>query len=241
MESIKNNVNFNQFRNIPQHVAIITDGNGRWARKKGLPRSLRHKAGVKPIEDITELCAEIGVKYLTWYVFSTENWKREKAEVNFLMNLFVKFFKKWRRNIVKKGIKFHHIGTMENLPDDLKYEIELTKEVTKKNNMMTVNIALNYGGRFEITNAVRLIMNDLEKGFLEVDKIDEKTMDKYLYTSNQKDPDILIRTSGEQRLSNFLLWQASKAKIWNTPVLWPDFTWNHLWKAVRDYNTEIYT
>lgn len=239
MNITKTHIDFKQFKNIPKHVAIITDGNGRWATKRDLPRSFGHKAGVKPIKDITELCAEVGVNYLTWYIFSTENWKRNREEVDFLMNLFIEFFKSWRKDIVKRGIRFNHIGIVENLPDDLKHEIELTKELTKSNSLMTVNIALNYGGRLEITNAVRLIAKNVEKGTLDVNKINEETINRYLYTSNQSDIDILIRTSGEQRISNFLLWQVSNAKIWTTPVLWPDFNRNHLWDAFNVFNADI--
>lgn len=220
---------------IPNHVAIITDGNGRWATHRGLVRSLGHKAGVKPIKDITQECADAGVKILTWYVFSTENWKRDKNEVDFLMELFVDFLRKWRNDINDKGIHFHHIGLKEDLPKKLIYEIELTEEKTLKNNQMIVNIALNYGGRAEILNAVRTIANAIQQGKLVPDNINEDTLNKYLYTAGQDDPDILIRTSGESRVSNFLLWQLAKTQIWTTPVLWPDFTRKHLWEAFENY------
>ncbi|SNS70928.1 undecaprenyl diphosphate synthase [Anaerovirgula multivorans] len=222
-------------KNIPKHVAIICDGNGRWAKQRGLPRSFGHKAGVKPMKCITQECARTGVKILTLFAFSTENWKRDRNEVDFLMKLFVDFFREWREEIRSKGIQFHHIGLKENLPEDLLYEIELTEKVTMNNNQMIVNVALNYGGRQEVVNAVQAIAKDVQYGKLMQDDINEDTIHNYLYTKGQDDPDILIRTSGEFRVSNFLLWQLAKTQIWTTQVLWPDFKSEHLQKAFECY------
>ena len=235
MEKDKESYCKSAIRHIPHHVAIITDGNGRWATRKGLPRSFGHKAGVEPIRDITEACAKVGVKTLTWYGFSAENWKRDKDEVDFLMRLFVDFFRQWREEILYQGIRFHHIGSKERLPKDLVYEIERTEEMTCTNDKMEVNIALNYGGREEIVQATRLISNDVSDGKLRLDEINEKVIENYLYTAGQTDPDILIRTSGEIRISNFLIWQITKTQIWTTSVLWPDFTREHLWEALKSY------
>lgn len=220
---------------VPRHVAIITDGNGRWATRRGLPRSLGHKAGVEPIRDITEACADLGVKVLTWYAFSTENWKRDVEEVGYLMKLFVEFFRQWRDEIFEKGIRFHHIGSRNNLSEDLLREIKLTEEKTGKNEGMTINIALNYGGKDEIVNAARLIAKDVQDGKLAMEEITEEALEGYLYTAGQIEPDFFIRTSGELRLSNFLLWQLSKAQLWTTPVLWPDFTREMLLEAFKSY------
>ncbi|NLI93957.1 MAG: di-trans,poly-cis-decaprenylcistransferase [Peptococcaceae bacterium] len=173
---------------IPHHVAIITDGNGRWATRRGLPRSIGHKVGAKSVKDITEACADTGVKILTWYVFSVENWKRDKAEVDYLMRLFTKFLRDWREEIFAKGIRFHHLGLKSGLPEELIHEIELTEEKTIHNSKMVVNIALNYSGKTEILNAARSIVRDVQVNKLKYDDINEMTFENYLYTAGQSDP-----------------------------------------------------
>lgn len=220
---------------IPKHVAIVCDGNGRWAKKKGLPRSFGHKAGTKPIEDITRGCYELGVKVLTFYVFSTENWNRSEEEVNFLMKLFIEFFVKLR-NEAGENIRVKHIGSKDNLSSELIDEIKKTEKSTENNSAMILNIALNYGSRSEITNAAKNIIKDMVIEKLKDDKIDENLISEYMFTSSLPDVDLIIRTSGEMRISNFLLWQSAKAKLWFTEDLWPDFNNGHLKEAISYYN-----
>ncbi len=220
---------------VPEHVAIICDGNGRWATKRGLPRNLGHRAGTKPIKDITRACAEAGVKYLTLYIFSTENWNRPKAEVDCIMNLFIEFFRDWREEVEKQNIKISHIGEVDNLSQELQLEIERTIDCTRKNNGMVLNLALNYGSRSEIISSIKEISKDVLDGSQEIEEIDESILSNYLQTAGQVNPDIIIRTSGESRVSNFLLWQMAKSEMWFTPVLWPDFKKEHLWEAFSTY------
>lgn len=219
----------------PEHVAIICDGNGRWATKRGLPRNLGHRAGTKPIKDITRECAEAGVKYLTLYIFSTENWNRPKDEVDCIMNLFIEFFRDWREEVIKQNIKIKHMGEVNNLSQELRLEIEGAIDCTKKNDGMVLNLALNYGSRSEIITSIKKISKDVLEGSLEIEEIDEGILSNYLQTTGQVNPDIIIRTSGESRVSNFLLWQMAKSEIWFTPVLWPDFKKEHLWEAFSAY------
>lgn len=221
-------------RNIPKHIAIITDGNGRWATKKGLPRSFGHKAGIEPIKDITKKCVELGVQVLTFYVFSTENWSRPKEEVDFLMNLFIEFYKKLREESIN-NIRVKHIGLKDNLSYELLLEIERTEKHTENNSGMILNIALNYGARSEIVLATKRLLKDIKMGVITVEEINESVIGKYLFTSQEPDVDLIIRTSGESRISNLLLGQSAKEKIWITPVLWPDFEQKHLLEAIRDY------
>ncbi|WML33001.1 polyprenyl diphosphate synthase [Clostridium sp. OS1-26] len=220
---------------IPKHIAIVCDGNGRWARKKGLPRTFGHKAGTKPIEDITKACSELGVEVLTFYVFSTENWSRSNEEVNFLMKLFEEFFIKLRHR-VGSNIRVRHIGITDNLPSELIQEIKKTEKSTEINSGMILTIALNYGGHSEIANAAKKIIHDIDRKKLNIDKINEDLISSYMFTSNLPDVDLIIRTSGEMRISNFLLWQSAKAELWVTKDLWPDFKYNHLEKAIKYYN-----
>ena len=222
--------------NIPKHIAIVCDGNGRWARKKGFPRTYGHKAGTKPIEDITKICSELGVKVLTFYVFSTENWNRSDEEVNFLMKLFLEFFIKLR-NEAGKNIRVRHIGITSNLSSELIDEIRKTEKSTENNTGMILNIALNYGGRSEITNAAKEIIHDINDENYNVDIINENLISNYMFTSGLPDVDLIIRTSGEMRISNFLLWQSAKAVLWVTEEFWPDFKYDHLMEAINYYNT----
>lgn len=220
---------------IPKHIAIVCDGNGRWAKSRGLPRSFGHKAGTRPIKDITKACSELGVKVLTLYVFSTENWNRSDKEVNFLMKLFIEFFIKLR-NEAERNIKVRHIGTTDNLSSELINEIRKTEKSTENNPGMVLNVALNYGSRSEITNAVKSIISDMNNENLRNDKIDENLINSYMSTSGLPDVDLIIRTSGEMRISNFLLWQSAKAKLWVTKDFWPDFKLGHLNEAIKFYN-----
>ncbi|ACA55990.1 di-trans,poly-cis-decaprenylcistransferase [Clostridium botulinum] len=220
---------------IPKHIAIVCDGNGRWAKKKGFPRTFGHKAGTKPIENITKICSELGVEVLTFYVFSTENWNRPDEEVNFLMKLFVEFFIKLR-NEVGQNIRVKHIGIKNNLSSELIDEIKKTESLTESNPGMILNIALNYGSRLEIINAAKNIMHDMDVGNLNADEMNEDLFSNYMSTSGLPDVDLIIRTSGEIRISNFLLWQSIKAKLWFTDDFWPDFKYDHLKQAIRHYN-----
>ncbi|MBC2582432.1 di-trans,poly-cis-decaprenylcistransferase [Clostridium sp. DJ247] len=220
---------------IPKHIAIVCDGNGRWAKKKGFPRTFGHKAGTKPIEDITKVCSKLGVEVLTFYVFSTENWSRSNEEVNFLMKLFIEFFIKLR-NEARENIRVRHIGITDNLSAELINEIRKTEKLTENNFGMTLNIALNYGSRSEITNAVKKIIHDIDEENLNVDEVNEDLVSSYMFTSGLPDVDLIIRTSGELRISNFLLWQSAKAELWVTKDFWPDFKYDHLKEAIKHYN-----
>ena len=210
------------------HLAIIMDGNGRWAKNKLLPRSKGHEAGAKSLEEIAVFCAKFGIKYLTLYAFSTENWKRPKSEVEFLMNLLSKFLKSKHEMCMKNNIKFNAIGDICAFEPNLQKQINDLKIATKENSGMRLNLALNYGSQNEITRAVNLAIKNGEQ-------INENTINSYLDTAKFGDVDLLIRTGGEQRLSNFLLWQASYAELIFTPTLWPDFTAEELAQIIQNY------
>ncbi len=203
---------------VPVHIAIIMDGNGRWAIKRGLPRTEGHKEGVRTVKRITEAASSQGIKFLTLYAFSTENWKRSKEEVNFLLHLFVEAINGYLEELKQNDVALNFIGNIEPLPYFLKKVIQYAKNATKENKGMVLNIALNYGGRQEILQAVQKIC---ELGDVE---INEETFGSFLYTADQPDPDIIIRTSGEKRLSNFLLYQSSYSELFFTETLWPDFS-----------------
>ena len=221
-------------KKLPQHVAIIMDGNGRWAKKRNLPRSAGHLAGVKTVRRIVETSSNIGIKFLTMYAFSTENWKRPKDEVSTIMSLFKIYLKKEISTFNKNDVKLNVIGNREALSDDIQKIIDNALEKTSANKGLTFTLAINYGSRQEITNAVKNIVNDVEKGIISKD-VNESTISKYLYTSDLPDPDLLIRTSGEMRISNFLLWQLSYSEIWVTDTYWPDFEQTEYIKAILDY------
>lgn len=222
-------------KNVPKHVAIICDGNGRWGIKNGLTRSMGHKAGCEPIEDVIKACDESGVKVLTLYVFSTENWSRSENEIDFLIDLFTEFFKQLRSKDIG-NIKVRHIGITDNIPYKLIDEIRKTELSTQKNTGMILNIALNYSGRSEITCAIKNIMEFIREENLDIEDINENVIEKFLFTSGEPNVDLIIRTSGEARISNFLLWKSAKAKIWITEKLWPDFKKEDLWEAFRFYS-----
>lgn len=220
---------------LPKHIAIIMDGNGRWATKRGLPRVAGHRAGVESLKNIVEFCLEINIPYLTVYAFSTENWKRPREEVNTLINLMVEYIQKELEILDKNGVRINPIGKLDDLPV---YTLEYITNAylqTKNNNRLVLNVALNYGGRAEIIQAVRMISENVKKGILTIDEVNENLFSQYLYTTNQPDPDLMIRPSGEMRISNFLLWQLAYTELWVTNVLWPDFKPHHLIKAIYDF------
>jgi undecaprenyl diphosphate synthase len=220
---------------IPTHIAIIMDGNGRWAKKRGLPRVAGHRKGVETVREIVEVCAEIGVKYLTLYTFSTENWKRPKDEVSTLMRLLLKSLKDRLDELNKNNIKLTCIGNIESLPDVVQKQLFKDIERTKNNKRMTLNLALSYSGRWELLEAVKNISKKIADGKISADDISEKTISDYLTTKNMPDPDLLIRTSGEFRVSNFLLWQIAYSEFVILDVYWPDFSREHLYDAIMQY------
>lgn len=220
---------------IPRHVAIIMDGNGRWAQSRGLARMAGHKAGARLIRTSLEECRRLGVEVLTLYSFSLENWKRPAEEVNFLMDLYLAYMDHERKHLVDTNCRFVQIGRREGLPQFALDALDRTVEATKNCTGTTLCLAVNYGARAEITDAVRSIARDVQAGRLSPDAIDERTINSRLYTAGLPDPDLLVRTAGEMRVSNYLLWQISYAELFVTPTLWPDFTVEHLREAVRAY------
>ncbi len=218
-------------RVLPTHIAIIMDGNGRWAKKRNLPRSAGHVAGAKTFKDIARYCNKIGLKYLTVYAFSTENWKRPKQEVDGIMNLLRDYLKD-AKNFKDENIKVKFIGNLEPLADDIKALIDKNEKGSKNATGLTLNIAINYGGRDEITSAVKEII----RSSIPVEDINEAIISNNLYTKDIPDPDFIIRPSGEYRLSNFLIWQSAYAEYWFSDILWPDFKPKHLEQAIEDYN-----
>lgn len=217
---------------IPKHVAIIMDGNGRWAKKRGLPRSAGHKEGSKNLRKIVENASDIGIEVITVYAFSTENWKRPKEEVSFLMKLIKKYFNDWMPDLIKERVKVTFIGEMETLPKDVLEVVNETERKTASHDRITLNIALNYGSHNEMLKAVKNIINDNIKS----DDINEDLFEQYLMTKDLPKIDLLIRTSGEYRLSNFLLWQLAYCEFYFTDVLWPDFNKKELEKAIAEYS-----
>lgn len=221
--------------NLPEHIAIIMDGNGRWATKRFLPRTAGHREGVKRVREIVKECGNLGIKYLTLYAFSTENWKRPEEEVSYLMKLLVEFLSKEVNTLHKNNVKINVIGDLSRLEQNIVKQIENAKKLTQNNNKLILNIALNYGSRDEIKKAVIKIIDDVLNDNLSKDDIDENTIKDYLYTHDQPDPSLLIRTSGELRLSNFLLYQLAYTEFWFTDINWPDFSKEYLYKAILDY------
>lgn len=218
-------------RSLPQHIAIIMDGNGRWAKKRGLPRSAGHAAGAKTFKQIARYCNKIGIKYLTVYAFSTENWKRPETEVKGIMDLFRSYLKDVD-NFKGENIRLEFIGDREPLADDIKKLMEHAEEESANATGLHLNMAINYGGRDEIVHAVKAII----KEGIPADKITEDVVSAHLYTAGQPDPDFIIRPSGEYRLSNYLIWQSAYAEYWFSDVLWPDFKPKHLDKALEDFS-----
>ena len=219
------------FDRLPAHVAVIMDGNGRWAAQRHLPRVEGHRAGIDAVRDIVETSARLGIQVLTLYAFSVENWKRPAAEVSTLMMLLKRYLRSELSTLLKNDIRFKVVGRMEDLASDVQAELRDAEAKTSKNRGMESNIALNYGGRAEIVEAAKRIIT----AGVPADALDEAKFSEYLYTAGQPDPDLLIRTSGEMRVSNFLLWQIAYAEIWVTDTLWPDFRARHLLEAIVAY------
>lgn len=223
--------------NVPQHVAIILDGNGRWAKSKGMPRNYGHAQGSKNVERICEEAWRMGIKYLTVYAFSTENWSRPKDEVDALMKLLRNYMKTCLKTAAKNDMKIRVIGNVSRLDEDIRNRIAELEDATKENGGLNFQIAINYGSRDELVRAVRHLSADVKEGRLSSEEIDEKCIERYLDTHDIPDPDLLIRTSGEQRLSNYLLWQLAYTEFYFTDVPWPDFTKEELLRAIEYYNT----
>jgi undecaprenyl diphosphate synthase len=221
--------------NLPQHVAIIMDGNGRWAKKKGAMRIFGHRNAVQSVRDVTEGCGELGIKYLTLYAFSTENWRRPKEEVDGLMQLLVNTLKQEIDRLQENRVRLMTIGDTSQLPADCQENLIWAINQTRNNKGLTLNIALSYSGRWEILHAVREIAKDVREGKLAPEAIDESRFENYLQTCRIPDPELLIRTSGELRISNFLLWQIAYTELFITPTLWPDFRKEHLYEAIWSY------
>ncbi|WP_372770228.1 isoprenyl transferase [Lutibacter sp.] len=232
MKDYKSQINTDK---LPNHIAIIMDGNGRWAEMKGKPRVFGHKNGVTSVKEVIEGCREIGVNYLTLYAFSTENWNRPKLEVKTLMALLVSSLRKELKTLVKNNIKLKTIGNIENLPEKAQIELAEVVEKTKNNTSLTLTLALSYGSREEIVNVIRNISKKVVNNQLAVEEINENIINNHLYTFSLPDVDLLIRTSGEKRISNFLLWQIAYAELYFTNTLWPDFRKENLFNAIVDY------
>ena len=220
---------------LPKHLAIIMDGNGRWAKKQGFLRVIGHENGAKAVNDIVENCAKAEIKYLTLYAFSTENWNRPKVEVDKLMKLLVSSLKKEEKRLHKNNIRLNAIGNLSQLPKKVLEDLNNVIDKTKDNNHMTLTVALSYGAKEEMVMAVKNIINKVKNNIISENSIDELTINQHLYTHNLPDVDLLIRTSGEHRISNFLLWQSAYAEFYFTDVLWPDFREQHLVEAILNY------
>ena len=231
----KKNSDVLDMNNIPQHIGIIMDGNGRWAKKRGLPRSAGHKMGAKTLENIADYCASIGVKVITAYAFSTENWSRPKDEVDAIMELLYDYLIQAKTKFVERDARLLISGDRAKFSDKLKQAMEDAIEATKDGRKITINLALNYGGRDEIVRAAKNICNDAKNGGLSAESIDEDVFSSYLDTAGMPEVDLIIRPSGELRLSNFLLWQAAYSEFWYSDVCWPDFTSEDLNSAIIDY------
>ena len=219
----------------PDHIAIIMDGNGRWAQKRGLPRVAGHKEGVSAVVKITKAAVKCKVKVLTLYTFSTENWKRPKSEVDLILRLPKEFLQIYLPELISNNVRIEAIGDMEKLPAHTREAVQYAIERTKNNDGLQLNFALNYGGRHEILKAMKEMFTDLTDGKMSLDELDEQHFSNYLYTAGITEPDLLIRTGGEKRLSNFLLWQMAYTEFWFTDVLWPDFSEKEFLRALEEY------
>lgn len=220
---------------LPKHLAIIMDGNGRWAKQKGLIRALGHESGTKSVKVTVETCAKLGIQNLTLYAFSTENWNRPKLEVETLMKLLISSLKKEIKTLQSNNIKLNAIGNLTNLPTKVQKELQEVIDKTSENTRMTLTLALSYGAREEIVQAVKKISDKVKNNIISEQAIDESIINQHLYTHNLPEVDLVIRTSGEHRISNFLLWQIAYAEFYFTDVLWPDFTENNLYEAIISY------
>lgn len=224
---------------LPEHIAIITDGNGRWARKRGLPRTAGHAAGMMRIRETIRAIDELGVQVLTFYSFSTENWKRPKSEVDYIMRLPIEFLKSDLQELIARNVKVQMLGGKQDTPHATYQALLEFEEKTKNNTGLTLNFAINYGSRDEILQAVQKMVKDVKNNQLNPDIIDESIFSQYLLTKGLPDPDLLIRTSGEVRISNFLLWQIAYSEFWFTEALWPDFTSYMLYEAIEEFQSRI--
>ncbi|MEH2424664.1 MAG: isoprenyl transferase [Nostoc sp.] len=220
---------------LPQHVAVIMDGNGRWAKRQGLPRIMGHKRGVDALKDLLRCCQDWGIQALTAYAFSTENWKRPQEEVDFLMTLFQRVLRQELREMVEENVQIKFVGNLQDLPRSLQQEISRSMQETKDNRGIRFSVATNYGGRQEILQACQAIAKLVQQGMLQPDEINQQVFESHLYTAGITDPDLLIRTSGEMRLSNFLLWQMAYGEIYITDALWPDFDRAEFHRALCAY------
>jgi undecaprenyl diphosphate synthase len=233
MEKMKELIDQN---NLPQHIAIIMDGNGRWAKKQGAMRVFGHKSAVKAVREVTEACTELGIKHLTLYAFSTENWGRPKFEVDSLMELLVNTINKETPTLLENNVRLSTIGDTDSLPKKCRLKLMEAIEKTGKNTGLNLNLALSYSGRWEIINAVKGIAKKVQEGqIINLEDIDSQLFTNHLSTKDIPDPELLIRTSGEMRISNFLLWQIAYSEIYITPVLWPDYRREHLYEAILSY------
>lgn len=221
--------------NLPKHIAIIMDGNGRWAKAKHLPRNFGHQEGMERVIDVVENCSALGIEYLTLYAFSTENWKRPSDEIAGLMNILVIYIRRELNKLHNNNIKLNILGDISKLPEKPRLEVEKAVEKTKNNTKMVLNIALNYGGRDEIIYGIKELLKDYKMGKMNIESITTESFSEYLYTKDQPDPDLLIRPSGELRISNFMLYQMAYSEFWFSNVLWPDFKEKNLYTAVLEY------
>ena len=236
--SIENEISYKEkvdIKRLPEHIAIIMDGNGRWATAQGKHRIFGHKNGVKAVREVTEGCAELGVKHLTLYAFSTENWNRPKTEVSALMQLLFLTIGKEIKTLQKNNIRLNAIGHIHNLPESNQKALREVMEATKNNTRMTLTLALSYGSKEEITEATKILAQQYKDGKISLEDIKAETISKQLYTKDIPDPELMIRTSGEHRVSNFLLWQLAYSELYFTEKFWPEFTRNDLFKAIYDY------
>jgi undecaprenyl diphosphate synthase len=221
---------------IPKHVAIVMDGNGRWAAQRGLPRTKGHEAGEQALYDVVEGALDVGLRCLTVYAFSTENWRRPRAEVRWLMNFNRTLIRRRRDELHDRGVQIRFIGRRDwRMPRSVQREMDDAERMTRRNSRLQLNVALNYGGRTEIVDAVKRLLAEHDAGRLRGERLTEASISRRLYRPDVPDPDLVIRTSGEMRISNFLIWEAAYAELWFTPVLWPDFNREHLFEAIRDF------
>ena len=224
-------------KKLPKHIAIIMDGNGRWAKQKGAKRVFGHQSAIKAVRETTELCAELGVSHLTLYAFSTENWNRPKLEVTALMRLLVSTIRKETKTLIENDVRLHAIGNIKDLPAECQRELKEAIEITKNNKQMTLTLALSYSGRWDLMNAAKKMLEAAKDGNLEPEMLNEQLFSSFLSTADMPDPELLIRTSGELRISNFLLWQLAYAELYFTDLLWPDFRKEHLIEAIQAYQS----
>jgi undecaprenyl diphosphate synthase len=223
---------FPPLEKVPVHIGIIMDGNGRWAQSRGMPRSAGHRAGVENLRRVLEACVHFGIRILTIYAFSTENWRRPRSEVNVLLSLLAQALRREVPELHKNGVRLNHIGRLERIPARSRKGVLDAIELTRENDRLLLNVAFNYGGRAEVVDAAKRII----KAGIAADEVTEEVFEQYLYTAGQPDPDMIIRTAGELRISNFLLWQGAYAEYYAAPVYWPDFDETELYKALVEYN-----